>query len=389
VTDKMNQTLARTLAATLVATTLLTGAAQAQPPAARPPGMPAPTPNDRLVSPEVAADRRVTFRLYAPEARTVAVTGEFLAWGGPPLALAKGVDGVWTGTSDALPAGAYRYAFLMDGVQVVDPRNPATSASLTQAKSLLVVSDDDFAADRPGVPHGAIARVRYASPTLGVERQMQVYTPPGYGRDGKTYPVLYLLHGGGDADDSWPTVGRAGFILDNLIAEKKTPPMIVVMPAGAVKPTGQPMTWDAGQDPFTADLLGAVMPYVEANYRVSKAPGQTALAGLSMGGIQTLNIGLTHTERFNWIGVFSSGWFPGDLKAFEDHNGADLGAKAARLKLFYYSNGETDIALPQAKKAFEMFDRHGVRVETHAFPGGHEWSVWRASLYDFAQKLFR
>jgi enterochelin esterase-like enzyme len=389
----MTKTLAQTVATALAATFLAVGAAQGQAPAAPAgpqPGMPAPTPNDTLVSPDIAADRRVTFRLYAPEARAVAVTGEFLAWGGPSLDLIRGDDGIWTGVSAPLTPGAYRYAFVMDGVQVADPRNPATSASLSQAKSLLVVSDGDFAASRPDVAHGAIAKVLYASPILGgVERQMQIYTPPGYGRDGRTYPVLYLLHGGGDADDSWPTVGRAGFILDNLIAEKKAPLMIVVMPAGAVRPTGQPMTWDAGLDPFTTDLLDAIMPYVETNYRVSKAPGQTALAGLSMGGIQTLNIGLTHTERFNWIGVFSSGWFPADLKAFEDRYGAGLPAKTAGLKLFYYSNGDTDIALPQAVKAYEMFSRRGVRLETHVFPGGHEWSVWRASLHEFAQKLFR
>ncbi len=166
-------------------------------------------------------------------------------------------------------------------------------------------------------------------------------------------------------------------------------PMVVVMPSGAVRPTGQPMTWDKAQDPFTTDLTSAIMPWVETHLNVSRRPEDTALAGLSMGGIQTLNIGLTDTQRFRWLGVFSSGWFPPDLKAFEQRYGANLGREAARLKLLWYSNGSSDIALPQAKSAYQMFDRRGVRYEPHETPGGHTWENWRANLRDFAPRLFR
>ena len=184
---------------------------------------------------------------------------------------------------------------------------------------------------------------------------MHIYLPPDYPRSVNRYPVLYLLHGGGDSDDSWPTVGRAGEILDNLIAAGRAVPMVVVMPMGSVKASGQPMTWDAAQDPFTHDLLDVIMPYVEHHYRVSSAPADTALAGLSMGGIQTLNIGLTHTARFGYLGVFSSGWFPADREAFQDHYGGTLATRTRHLQLLYYINGDTDIALPQAKAVYRMF----------------------------------
>lgn len=363
--------------------------AQALPPGGARFTPPPPTPNDTLVSPDVGADGRITLRLYAPMAKSVSVTGEFIPFGAPPLALTRQADGVWTGITGPIQPGAYRYAFVMDRVSIVDPKNRLTSTSARQVQSLVVVSKDDVAADRPGVPHGAVAEVLYASPRLAIERRMHVYTPPGYGRDGRTYPVLYLLHGGGDSDDSWPTVGRAGIILDNLIASGQALPMVVVMPDGSVQPSGQPMTADERQDPFTTDLKTAIMPFVEANYRVSKRPEDTALAGLSMGGIQTLNIGLTSTDRFRWIGVFSSGWFPNDLAAFEQRHGSELEADTRRLRLFYYTNGSDDIALPNAKNVYAMLDRHHARYEAHETPGGHTWINWRRNLSQFAPRLFR
>jgi enterochelin esterase-like enzyme len=351
-----------------------------------------PTPNDSLVSPEVAADGRVTFRLYAPKATEVAVTGEVTPGFGQPLALARDERGVWSAVSAPLAPGAYRYTFVVDSVSVLDPKNLATSASQTALASLAVVSPagEDFQADRPDVPHGAVATVRYRSATLG-ERRMHVYTPPGY-RRAHAYPVLYLIHGGGDADESWSTVGRAGFILDNLIAAGKARPMVVVMPAGGVGTgTGArsaPMTSDATQDPFTRDLLESIVPYVEANYDVSTRAEDRALAGLSMGGIQTLNIGLTHLDTFRWLGVFSSGWFPADLQAFEARRGKALETTKTPPKLFWMAHGATDIAKPQSEKVIAMLRAHGLTVVSKETPGGHTWENWRAYLRDFAPLLF-
>jgi enterochelin esterase family protein len=222
-----------------------------------------------------------------------------------------------------------------------------------------------------------------------MERAMHVYTPPGYDKVRTDYPILYLLHGGGDSDDSWWTVGRAGYILDNLISQGKVKPMIVVMPMGSMPGKMQPMTWDADADPFTRDLFTGIMPYIESHYKVSKRPEDTALAGLSMGGIQTLNIGLTHTDRFGYLGVFSSGWFPADLAQFEVHYGESLASKTKRLKLLYYANGESDISVPQAEAIFKMFDKAGVTYMKRVSPGGHVWSGWRHDLHDFAPRLFR
>ena len=348
-----------------------------------------PTPNDSLVSPEVAPDGRVTFRLYAPKATEVGVAGEVTPGFGQQLVLTRDARGVWSVVSPALPAGAYRYTFVVDGVSTIDPKNLATSASQTALSSLLVVSPsgDDFQADRADVPHGAVSRVLYRSPTLG-ERRMHVYTPPGYNK-GSAFPVLYLIHGGGDADESWSTVGRAGFILDNLIAAGKARPMIVVMPAGGVGRQSAPMTSDASRDPFTRDLLDVIVPYIEANYRVSARPEDRALAGLSMGGIQTLNIGLTNLDKFRWLGVFSSGWFPGDLQSFEERSGRALETTTNKPRLFWMAHGATDIAKPQSEKVIAMLGRHGLTVTSKETPGGHTWSNWRDYLRDFAPLLFR
>jgi len=351
--------------------------------------MPPRTPNDTLVSPQVAPDGRITFRLYAPEAKSVTLRGEFLDFFQPPLALVKDELGVWSATTEPVLNGAYRYNFIVDGATVLDSRNPETSATATSAQSLVDVSTtaDDIQAARAGVPHGAISTVYYDSPVAGGPRRLHLYLPPGYDK-GKNYPVLYLIHGGGDADESWPTVGRAGFILDNLIAAGKARPMVLVFPAGGVK-GGQPMVADPDKDPFTAELMTVIIPYIEGNYHVSAQPEDRALAGLSMGGIQALNIGLTHTQQFRYVGVFSSGWFPPDLKAFDDKYGATLGQETGRLKLLWVAYGAADIAKPQALKVLKMFDGHGVKYTAEETPGGHTWANWRLYLSQFAPLLFR
>jgi enterochelin esterase family protein len=357
--------------------------------------MPAPTVQDSVVSPDVAADGSVTLRLYAPRAQSVSAHGEWLA-NGASLPMVRDEQGVWSVTTAPIPGGTYRYSFEVDGATVIDPRNTESSATLTSLQSLLHVDgpEAEFEAAQ-AVPHGAIAEVLYASSTFGQQRRMHVYTPPGYGVGQARYPVLYLLHGGGDSDASWSSVGRAGFILDNLIAQGRAKPMIVIMPAGHVpnvhgKPGGRPgLGADANEDPFTHDLLNDILPYVERHYRVATQPRQRALAGLSMGGVQAANIGLTHADLFPYLGIFSSGWFPDVLGQFDARHGADLDQDRSRLILLWVAYGRSDIAKPNSEAMLRLFDQHGLHYRVLQTDGGHTWYNWRHDLAQFAPLLFQ
>lgn len=260
-----------------------------------PPRMPAfkPTPNDTLISPEVLADQRATFQIYAPEAKNVKIRGEWITKFPDMMIgvdLKKGENGVWAITLGPLAPGIYRYSYMVDGLQAADPRNPDGSQSLNFVQSMVAIPGLGYQ-DIQAVPHGSVETVWYHSQALGVLRRMHIYTPPGYTNDASKCPVFYLLHGAGDSDDSWSTVGRAGFILDNLIAAKKAKPMIVVMPACDTTKTfafGNPSTLNAGQ--FEKDFMQDILPYVESHYRVLTDRSNRAIAGLSMGGMHTLNI---------------------------------------------------------------------------------------------------
>src|SRR5712671_2970985 len=281
-----------------------------------------------VTSPEVGPDRRVTFRILAPTAQTVELRspGDIPGIGGrgvAPPQLTRNPDGVWEATFGPLPAGAYRYVFAVNGLTVVDARNPVTSQTNTTVYSLAVVPGSEVF-DTRNVPHGAVAAVHYNSSALGGIRRMHVYTPPGYETSRDRYPVFYLLHGAGDVDDSWTSIGRAGFILDNLIAANKAKPMIVVMPAGHVNGAGAALGGQvpaaaangmpgigSGPDPFANDFMTDLLPYIEKNYRVLTDRQSRAIAGLSMGGNQTLNIAIPNLQKFAYIGVFSSGIIDG------------------------------------------------------------------------------
>ena len=258
-----------------------------------------------VVSPQIETDGRATFRILAPQATTVTVGGDMSSLA---VVMTKGENGVWSGTTArGVKPGAWRYTFNVDGVTTVDARNVKVSPSQSQVQSLLVVPGD-FSETRD-VPHGAVSSVRYVASALGgARREMYVYTPPGYEKSTTRYPVLYLIHGGGDQAVSWSTIGRANDIFDNLLAEKKARPMIVVMPSGWTPTGGQVMTSDATKDPFTSEMLKDIIPHVEATYRTLPNPDNRALSGLSMGGIQTLNVGLHHLGTFRYLAVMSSGW---------------------------------------------------------------------------------
>ena len=359
------------------------------------------TPNTNLVSPEVHADGTVTFRLWAPDAKEVKLnsegeesvpgaTQEHVMAGMKGVALTKGVDGVWSTTVGPYPAGAYRYTFTVDGVSTTDPKNAASSESLSSVRSLFLIPGNF--ADAKEVPHGDVALVYYQSKTLGRLRRMHIYLPPGYEKGTETYPVLYLLHGGGDSDDSWTSVGRSNFILDNLIAEARAKPMIIVMPAGHVSThmDMRSMGADVASDPFSNDLLNDVIPFVEGHYRVVADAPHRAIAGLSMGGVQALNVSITHPGFFAYIGVFSSGWFPQVRSQFEQTNLASLQSPdKSKVKLFWFAAGKYDIALPNTGPTIDLVKKYGYSPEFHSSEGFHAWNNWRDYLHEFAPLLFQ
>jgi enterochelin esterase-like enzyme len=374
-------------------------------------------PGPAVVSPQIEPDGRVTFRILAPNAASVTVAGDvFQALvpapgaettapaappaGAPPQAgllnrppvvvMTKGENGIWAGTTiRAVKPGAWRYTFNVDGVTTVDSRNVRVSPNQSQVQSVLYVPGD-FSETRD-VPHGTVGLVRYVATTLdSARRELYVYTPPGYENSTQRYPVLYLIHGGGDTAVSWSTAGRANDILDNLIAEKKAIPMIVVMPSGWTPKGGQVMTADATKDPFNDEMMKDIIPFIESRYRTIAKPESRALSGLSMGGIQTLNIGLHNLGTFRYLAVMSSGWTTEqDREFFYKSEASRIPTYNKALKLFWWGWGETDIARANGLNVIEKFKLQGVKIETRETPGGHEWANWRLYLYEVAPKLFR
>lgn len=389
----MTRSLSLLLGLGLVAVGVVSSLARAQPPGfTRPP---------EFKSPEVTAEKKITFRVLAPKAAEVKLSAGDIPGTNPPPELKKGEKGVWEVTVGPVPPGAYRYHFNVDGVAVVDPRNPLTSESNQNTWSLVTVPGDF--SEWKEVPHGAVAEITYPSKTLGGPRRAHVYTPPGYEKGDKDYPVFYLLHGASDSDNSWSTVGRAGIILDNLIAAGKAKPMIVVMPAGhtgvfSFGGGGKP--FDRQMSEFTGDFSKDLRPYVEKTYRVKTDRASRAIAGLSMGGAQTLNVAFDNLADYGYIGVFSSGVFgivgggPGNAQPNkqweESHKGSLDNADLKKgLKLVWFGCGEKDFLIETSRGTVKMLKSHGFEVVNHETGGGHTWDRWREYLNDFAPKLFQ
>jgi enterochelin esterase family protein len=352
-----------------------------------------------VISPEVKEAGEVVFRLRAPEAKAVRLdAGDIPGLNGDAAKLTKGEDGVWTLSKTSLPPGAYRYVFNVDGVRTVDPGNPATSESNDTTWSLVVVPGSEWF-DTKDVPHGALAEVTYASTVLGRPRRMHVYTPPGYENGTEAYPVFYLLHGASDSDDSWSSVGRAAVILDNLIAAGKAKPMLVVMPHGHTRRMG--MGLPAGVDrarimtEFTDEFAADIRPYVESHYRVKTDRASRAVAGLSMGGAQTLEIVGNKLGDFGAFGVFSSGVFgidrSPDGSPWETSHAQVLDDASLKsgLSLVWFATGKDDFLLETSRKTVEMLKKHGFDVKYEETEGGHTWLNWRDYLVTFAPMLFQ
>ncbi len=345
--------------------------------------------------PDVHTDGRVTFSLKAPEARDVALfSWELRAFSEEttvPMTLEA--DSVWRVTLGPLPPGVYDYWFDMDGLRITDPMGRNVFGQRLGARDYFEIPGPEGTPRHDewrDVSHGAVAIHWYPSTTVGEHRRLHVYTPPGYFENpDRTYPVLYLLHGGGDDDGIWPTLGRANVILDNLIADGKAVPMVLVMPDGMPTVVGEGDRNARRQQMHTVfeqDVLDELIPYVEARYRIHADRDGRAIAGLSMGGGQSLRIGLGHLDGFAWIGGFSSSTF--GLDPVLDPLAARTEQVNEQLQLLWLAIGEDDFLLERHTQFVQRLGELGIDHEYHETEGYHMWSVWRGYLAAFAPRLW-
>ena len=350
-------------------------------------------PQPRIVSPEVHPDNRVTFRFRAPNAKEVTLGLEGRT---DPIPMQKDDAGVWTLTTEPLEPDYYGYSFIADGVHLIDPQNALMKPNLLGTTSQVhVAGPRSLPWETNSGPHGEVHHHFYKSTVVGDDRDFYVYTPPGYDARGKKrYPVLYLLHGYSDGANGWTAVGRANVILDNLIAEGKAKPMIVVMPLGYGAPE-MLQGWNvwSKQDVvsrnftnFREALLTEVMPAVESAYLVEKDRKSRAIAGLSMGGSESLLTGLNNLDKFAWVGAFSSGGLPELFGA--DFPGLDAKANQ-QLRLLWVACGTEDRLIDANRKFREWLASKNIQHVDIETPGMHTWMVWRRNLATFAPLLFR
>ena len=350
-----------------------------------------PPKTSPVVSPEALPDHRVTFRIKAPKASEVTLTGDWMG-AAPPAKLTRDEQGVWSVTLGPLEPSIYIYSFTVDGLPIADPVNPRLKLRASTSASLVEVPDDSPAFWEPhDVPHGAVEINWEKSNVIhGETRQVWIYTPPGYDRGSARYPVLYLLHGSNDTAAGWTMAGNANFVLDNLLAEKKMVPMIVVMPFGHATPYGVPVApGEPGNDAVFEDyLLKDVMPLVESKYRVALGRQNRAIAGLSMGGGQSLKIGLGHLDLFSAVASFS-GAIPADFETRFADVLKDAQAANARLKVLWIGCGRQDSLFARSKSLDELLTKHGIHHTFREIDGVHNYTAWRKFLAEYSPLLFR
>jgi enterochelin esterase family protein len=344
-----------------------------------------PTPNDTLQPVRNLGNGKVAFSIYAPHAKEVGFGGDAMPWG-KPVQFQKSDNGVWTAVIPDVKDGVYRYHFTVDGVKVQDPKGEQSAETSALAN---IGNGKQFYDLRPDIPHGAIAQRYYFSKTLNTLRRLHVWTPASYEKSARQLPVLYLIHGGGDNDASWPGVGCACHILDNLMAEGKMQPMVVVMPNGSIS-VGNLMD----EVPlFEKDLMTSIIPFIEANYNVYTDKAHRAMAGLSMGGMETMETLLNDYRHFDYFWVLSAGWFPAQKEQFEGYRQrleqASDGIKKNVRQLVFTQGGAEDIAYQNGLATLKLFDAAGIKYEFYDAPGGHTWYTWRNNLYQLAQRLFK
>ncbi|WP_321373193.1 alpha/beta hydrolase-fold protein [uncultured Draconibacterium sp.] len=362
----------------------------------------------QLKSPEILKDNSVIFRLNAPEAKSVKLQGTMnTGWEG--LEMNKNQDGIYEIKIGPVDPEIYVYTFQVDGVSILDPSNNIVTRDGSHIESSLVISGEKTDVyDVKDVPHGNVSAVWYPAEKLGMTRRCMVYTPPGYESSKKSYPVLYLLHGGGGDEEAWLGRGRANYILDNLIAQGKAEPMIIVIPNGNLMATSAPgetplelrtkqnqqemgtpaaMVGEKMQHSLVEDLL----PFIEANYRVNKNKEGRAIAGLSMGGYQTLKTSNLYPDMFDYIGVMSMGVYTSVDDGFnkEGFKSKIEAIKKADPKLYWIGCGTDDFLYQLALDLMKIYDEVGLDYKYRESSGGHTWNNWRLYLSEFAPMLFK
>lgn len=334
-----------------------------------------------ISSPEVHADNTVTFKYFSRAAKQVALSGEFLTASQP---MTKDTAGIWSLTVGPVKPDIYPYFFIVDSVQTADPNNTNIFANERFKRSIVdIPGSTPLVHSLQNVPHGKLTYRYYNSKTLGTTRQVVVYTPPGYNPNGaKKYPVLYLIHGGSDTEETWTKLGRANFIADNLIAQGKAVPMIIVMPYGNVRP--------ASMADFTKDVMNDVIPFIETNYAVLTDSPNRAVAGFSVGGGQTLNIGLTNPAKFAYVCAYAPYT---QTEEFQKNFGAGYTPNAAlvnkQLKLFTISVGTEDFLYQSVKHNIAMYEGKGIKLKSYIVPGGHTWMNCKLYLATTLQEIFK
>lgn len=333
-----------------------------------------------ISSPDVHPDHSITFRYFSRTAKKVMLSGEFLQ---APIALSKDTSGIWTVSVPPVKPDIYPYSFWVDSVQIADPSNTYIFANERFKRSIVdVPGDQALVHSLQNVPHGKISYRYYESKTLGTTRPLLVYTPPGYDPQGKTkYPVLYLIHGGSDTEETWTKVGRANLIADNLIAQGKAKPMIIVMPYGNVRPSPMP--------DFTKDMVNDIIPYVDANYLTIKESKGRAVAGFSVGGGQTLNIGLTNPDKFAYVCSYAPFTATEEFKKNFSDWSPNADAMNKQLKLFTISVGTEDFLYESVKQNIALFQEKKIKLESLIVPGGHTWMNCKLYLSNTLQQVFR
>lgn len=349
----------------------------------------------QIVSPEIAANNSVTFRIHSPNAQQVSLFGSWMNYG-ETLPLVKNEQGVWSVSTAPIESSMYHYNLFVDGVGIIDPANPHALRDGTRYASLLLIPGKGAELFQINeVKHGSLSQVWYESKTLDLYRRMYVYTPPGYNESKDSYPVLYLLHGGGGDEDAWTSLGRANYILDNLIAEGKAKPMLIVMTNGNANQTSSLRTKPGAptlsreelqryRGKFEESLVKDVIPYIEANYRVKSGKESRAIAGLSMGGMHTITASSEFPGTFGYIGVFSSGVFTAD-EALEEKF---IAMKNSGINRYWVACGIDDFVMESNKRLLDLLRKTDIKHDYFENEGGHTWANWRLYLSMFAPMLF-